>query len=134
MLIRMLSCVKRLLKTTGISTSISSKSRASQTKIDSADIIKIKIYCRNMSQRPPLSFQCSDCLANGLTDLARWTFMNIQSKGRLRATIFKSAEAVHLILLCYLGDAIRWAVTADFKMVARSRPLIRPNGVVLILP
>ena len=44
-------------------------------------------------------------------------------KGRLRAIIFKSAETVHLILMCYLGDAIRCAVSADLKMVARNRPL-----------
>ena len=44
-------------------------------------------------------------------------------KGRLRATIFKSAEAVHLILLCHLGDAIRCAVSADLKIVTRNRPL-----------
>ena len=45
------------------------------------------------------------------------------SKGRLRATIFESAETVHLILLYYLGDAIWCAVSADSKMVARYRPL-----------
>ena len=45
------------------------------------------------------------------------------SKGRLRAAIFESAETLHLILLCYLGDAIRSAVSADSKMVARNRPL-----------
>ena len=35
------------------------------------------------------------------------------AKGRLRATIFESAETVHLILLCYFGDAVRWAVSAE---------------------
>ena len=39
------------------------------------------------------------------------------------ATILKSAVTVHLILLCYLGDAIRFAVSADLIMVARNRPL-----------
>ena len=44
------------------------------------------------------------------------------TKGGLRATILKSAETVHLMLLCYLGDAIRCDVSADFKMVARNPP------------
>ena len=44
-------------------------------------------------------------------------------KGRLRATIFESAETAHLILLCYFGDAIGWAMSAEKKMVARNRPL-----------
>ena len=43
----------------------------------------------------------------------------------MRETIFKSAETVHLILLCYLGDAIRCAVSVDLKMVARNYPLGR---------
>ena len=47
------------------------------------------------------------------------------AKGRLRATTLKSAKTVYLILLCYLGDAIKCAVSADFKMVARNRPLFR---------
>ena len=42
----------------------------------------------------------------------------IYCKGRLRATIFKSAETAHLVLLCYFGDAIGWAVSAEKKMVA----------------
>ena len=37
--------------------------------------------------------------------------------------MFKSAETVHLILLCYLADAIRCAASADFKMGARNHPL-----------
>ena len=48
----------------------------------------------------------------------------ILHKGPLWATIFKSADTVHLILLCFLGDAIRCAMSADLKMVARNRPLI----------
>ena len=44
-------------------------------------------------------------------------------KGRYRATIFESAETVHLILLCYFGVAIRKFVPAKIKMVARNRPL-----------
>ena len=28
------------------------------------------------------------------------------SKGRLRATLFESAETLHLVLLCYFGDDI----------------------------
>jgi len=43
---------------------------------------------------------------------------------RLRAAIFKSADTAHLILLCYLGDAIRCAVSVDLKMVARNRPSV----------
>ena len=44
--------------------------------------------------------------------------------GRLVAAIFNSAETVHLVvLLCYLGDAIRSAVSADLKMVSHNRPL-----------
>ena len=45
-----------------------------------------------------------------------------ETKGRSRATIFKSDEAVHLILLCYLGDAIKCAVSVDLQMVSRNRP------------
>ena len=38
-------------------------------------------------------------------------------KGLLRAAIFKSAETLHLIiLLCYLGNAIRCAVSADLAL------------------
>ena len=37
--------------------------------------------------------------------------------------IFESAETVHLILLYYLGDAVRYAVSAASKMAARNRPL-----------
>ena len=36
-------------------------------------------------------------------------------------------DTVHIILLCYLGDDIRCAVSADLKMVARNRPLILSN-------
>ena len=50
--------------------------------------------------------------------------MIIKNKGRLRTTIFESAETVHLILLCYFGAAVRWAVSAEKKMVAHNRPLI----------
>ena len=45
-------------------------------------------------------------------------------KGRLRATIFESAETVHLIMLCYFGDAIRWTVSAEKKMSVHNRPFI----------
>ena len=44
-------------------------------------------------------------------------------KGRLRASIVKSPETAHLILLYYLGDAMRCVVSADLKMLARNRPL-----------
>ena len=47
---------------------------------------------------------------------------NALVKGRLLATIFESAETVHLILLCYFGDSLRWAVSAEKKMVARNHP------------
>ena len=45
-------------------------------------------------------------------------------EGGVRVTIFKSAETVRLILLCYLGDAIKYTESADLKMVARNRPLV----------
>ena len=45
------------------------------------------------------------------------------SKGRLRMTIFKSAETAHLILVCYIADAIRCTVSADLKMAAGNRSL-----------
>ena len=48
------------------------------------------------------------------------------TKRGLRATMLKSAETVHLILLCNLDDAIRCAVSADSKMVARNHPLHKP--------
>ena len=35
------------------------------------------------------------------------------TKGQLRATIFKSPETIYLILLCYFGDAIRCALSAE---------------------
>ena len=44
------------------------------------------------------------------------TFINydfILLKGQLRATICKSVETVHLILLCYFGFAIRCAESAE---------------------
>ena len=53
------------------------------------------------------------------------------TKGGLWATIFKSADAVHLKLLCYLGDAIRGAVSADLKVVARNRPLHATRSMML---
>ena len=41
--------------------------------------------------------------------------------GRSRATIFESAETVHILYCwCYLGDAIRCAVSADLKMVSHN--------------
>ena len=45
----------------------------------------------------------------------QWAVKNLVTsvKGRLRATIFESAETVDLMLLCYFGDAIRWAVLAE---------------------
>ena len=47
-------------------------------------------------------------------------------QGLLQVAIFKSAEAVHLILLRYYGDANRCAVSADLKMVACDQPLEFP--------
>ena len=49
------------------------------------------------------------------------------SKRRLRATNLKSAETLHLIFLCYFGDTIKCAESADCKMVARNRPLFASN-------
>ena len=49
-------------------------------------------------------------------------------KGQLGATIFKSADTAYLILLCYLGDAVRCVVLADSKMFARNSPLMPVNG------
>ena len=37
----------------------------------------------------------------------------VHPKGRLRATIYESVATVHLILLCFFGGAIRWAVSAE---------------------
>ena len=63
------------------------------------------------------------------------TECNLSFKGRLRGTIFKSAETVHLIMLCYQGDAIRCALSADLKMVARNHLLssfhLKESGCVL---
>ena len=66
-----------------------------------------------------------------------------KTKGRLRVAIFESAETVHLILLCLLGDALRCAVSADLKMAADNRPLPKtvcsffkkwiPNAFIFIL-
>ena len=56
------------------------------------------------------------------------------SKGRLRATIFESDETEHLILLCYFGKAVRCAVSAENKMVARKRqPVKRCEYQTLVL-
>ena len=57
----------------------------------------------------------------------------LRSKGPLRATIFKSAETVHLISLCYLGDAIRYAVSADSKIVASNRPFVTGMNAVFVI-
>ena len=56
--------------------------------------------------------------------------INWQSTGEglLRATMFKLAETVHLILLCYLGEAIRYAVSAENKMIACKCPLFTGNS------
>ena len=46
----------------------------------------------------------------------------------MQATIFKSAETVHLHLLTllrYFDDAIRCALSADLKMVAGNRPFLK---------
>ena len=63
------------------------------------------------------------------------TECNRSFKGRLRGTIYKSAETVHLIMLCYQGDAIRCALSADLKMVARNHLLssfhLKESGCVL---
>ena len=48
---------------------------------------------------------------------------SLRKKERLRVTIFRSAETVHFILLCHLGDAITCALSADLKMVTRNHPL-----------
>ena len=45
------------------------------------------------------------------------------SMGRLREAIFKSAEAVHLTLLCHFGEAIKCALSDENTMAARNRPL-----------
>ena len=34
-----------------------------------------------------------------------------------QATIFESDGTMHLILLCYFGDAIRWAVSAEKNLI-----------------
>ena len=51
-------------------------------------------------------------------------------KVQLRAAIFDSAETVHLILLCCLGDAIRFSVSAALKMAACNRPLTLVPSIV----
>ena len=53
---------------------------------------------------------------------------SIKIKGWVRATIIKSAEKVHLILVCYLADALRCAVSADLKMIANNHPLLKINN------
>ena len=37
----------------------------------------------------------------------------METKGRLRGTIFESAAKVHLTFLCYFGDAVRLNVSAE---------------------
>ena len=54
---------------------------------------------------------------------ALWKRNKSTHKGRLRAAISISAEKVHVILMCYFGEALRCAVSAENKMVARIRPL-----------
>ena len=56
-------------------------------------------------------------------DTNRFNIMN--TKGRLQATIFKSADPVRLIWLCYSDDAVRCIVSDYMKMVAKNHPLIR---------
>ena len=54
----------------------------------------------------------------------------IWTKGRLRGNIFKSAKTVHLILPCYFGDAIRYAVSVD----VRSQSPLESNRIILYGP
>ena len=42
-------------------------------------------------------------------------------KGRLRSTIFKSADKLHLIASPKSDNSIRFIVAADLKMTARNR-------------
>ena len=44
-----------------------------------------------------------------------------ETKGRLRATIFESAETVHFIELCYSGDAIRCIVSVEIRWSLTTR-------------
>ena len=48
---------------------------------------------------------------------------NADSQGKLK---FESAKTVHLILLCYFGDGIRWAVSA-VKKDGRSQSSLGKN-------
>ena len=57
--------------------------------------------------------------------------LNDKEKVGLRTTIFKPAETVHLILFCQSGDAIRCAVLANLKMVARNRPLNKASLAII---
>ena len=47
----------------------------------------------------------------------------VAGKGRVGVATFESAETAHFKLLCYFGDAIKYAVSAENKMVVRNRPL-----------
>ena len=51
------------------------------------------------------------------------------TKRRLRASISESAETVRLILLCYLGYAVKCPASADLKVVGRNRPLATTNKI-----
>ena len=52
-----------------------------------------------------------------------------RSKGPLRATMFESAGMAELTLLCYFGNSVRWAVSAEIKMVAHNCPLTGSNNL-----
>ena len=50
----------------------------------------------------------------------------------LRAIIFQSADAAPLILLFCLGDAMRYAVSADLKMATRIAPWLIHSNIYLL--
>ena len=68
------------------------------------------------------------------TKLRHLALVKLPPKGRLRVTIVKSTQTVHLILLCYSDEAIRCVVSADLKGVARNRPLLPPTTEALLPP
>ena len=100
--------------------------------------LKKKELIYSVRSKKQVSNWAQSTLNSALTNLATRTFCIhevpiCQIKGRLRATIFKLDETVHLILLCYFGNSTRCAMSAENKMVTHNRPLVKLTGYINFL-
>ena len=71
-------------------------------------------YCKEIDHEMTLQWKTLlPKITNKANFVSEISWNVIKNKGRLRANIFKSADTAHLLLLCFLGDAIRCAMSAD---------------------